>query len=315
MAAWSSGMILIYIYICMHTYIHTSVAVLAPMFTFRPPPLDSDAAIFQNPQWAEPFAKFLRHAARPVRVISPCAGVNGPERAAREMQMPWQSLGDFDCNPPLRPALLLLADNPDVVHVGPRSGDVLTVPLGDLDLSADGLVSGPLPYPPYPPIPLSPISPYPPIPLTPYHIPLSRLRPTVSPVQQHREAAHRDGCSGKRLRHGGHVDPALGPPWLLDLVGAGECVGHPQATQRRDSEFRRLVLGRDVACAAHWLAHRCCGAQQLLVPVATEQAPSLLHRHLQRVAADTTAKALAVHTAALPTPCRHHPLPGPPPVT
>eukprot|EP00972_Heterocapsa_arctica_P018688 2765197-Heterocapsa_arctica.AAC.1 len=60
------------------------------------------------------------------------------------MEMPWQSVGDFDCNPPLRPALLLLAENPDVVHVGSRSGDVLTVPLGDLDLSADGLVSGPL---------------------------------------------------------------------------------------------------------------------------------------------------------------------------
>ena len=38
------------------------------------------------------------------------------------------------------------------MHVGPRSGDVLAVPLGDLDLSADGLISGPLPsLPSYPP--------------------------------------------------------------------------------------------------------------------------------------------------------------------
>eukprot|EP00972_Heterocapsa_arctica_P101427 14946307-Heterocapsa_arctica.AAC.1 len=95
------------------------------VFEFRPPPLEVDGVIFPKPQWAEPFAKFMRLAVRPVRVISPCTGVNGPERAAREMEMPWKSVGDFDCNSPLRPALLRLAENPDVVHVGPRSGDVL----------------------------------------------------------------------------------------------------------------------------------------------------------------------------------------------
>ena len=198
------------------------------VFEFRPPPLDVETAVFPKPHWAEPFAKFLHLAARPVRVISPCAGVNGPERAAREMEMPWRSVGDFDFHAPLRPALLRLAEDPDVVHVGPRSGDVLAVPLGDLDLSADGLVSGPLPS--YPPLPY-PLSPYPPIPPSLYPpIILFRLRPTVPPLQQHREKAHRDGCSGERLRHRGHVDPALGPPWHLDLVGAGECVWHPQAT-------------------------------------------------------------------------------------
>ena len=115
---------------------------------FVPPPLDVDAVIFPQPSWAQPFAPYLSSSPRPVRVISPCVGVNAPERAAREMGMAWHSCGDYDVNCSLRGPLQLLAADPSTVHAGARAGDVLRLDINTLDLTADGLVSGP-PCPPF----------------------------------------------------------------------------------------------------------------------------------------------------------------------
>ena len=115
---------------------------------FIAPPLDVHTATYEATQWAEPFSKFLRLSGRPCRVVSPCAGVNSPERAAREMQMPWVSVGDYEKYIGLKPALLYLTQDENSVHVGRARGDVLGVPLCDLPLDADGLVSGP-PCPPF----------------------------------------------------------------------------------------------------------------------------------------------------------------------
>lgn len=62
--------------------------------------------------------------------------------------MPWMSVGDWEVNPALLAALLPLCHERSRLHCGPSEGDVLRVALQDLDLSADGLVSGP-PCPPY----------------------------------------------------------------------------------------------------------------------------------------------------------------------
>jgi len=85
---------------------------------------------------------------RPVRVLSPCVGLNAPERAAREMKVQWQSVGDWEINPTLRSFLELFTNSPATLHVGRWSGDVSGVQLEQLDLSVDGLVSGP-PSPPF----------------------------------------------------------------------------------------------------------------------------------------------------------------------
>ena len=79
----------------------------------------------------------MRQAPRPVKIISPCVGINAPERAAREMEMPWESCGDYEINRYLGPTLCYLAQDISKVHVGPRTGNILDVQLVDLDLGPD----------------------------------------------------------------------------------------------------------------------------------------------------------------------------------
>ena len=114
----------------------------------RHPPLDSATATFSEAPWAESFVAAMRQAPRPVKIISPCVGINAPERAAREMEMPWESCGDYEINRSLGPTLCYLAQDISKVHVGPRTGNIIDVQVADLDLAADGLVSGP-PCPPF----------------------------------------------------------------------------------------------------------------------------------------------------------------------
>jgi site-specific DNA-cytosine methylase len=104
--------------------------------------------VFEDPEWARCFRQGLASAVRPVRVMHPCAGVNAPERAAREMGMPWVSTGDWEVNSALWGALHRVSSNPATLRVGPRTGNVLEVQLKDLDLRTDGIVSGP-PCPPF----------------------------------------------------------------------------------------------------------------------------------------------------------------------
>ena len=104
--------------------------------------------VFERPDWAASLKDALSQVPRPVRVISPCVGLNAPERAARELQMPWESTGDFEINPAVLPALEAFTEKPQVLHVGRRGGNVCNVALEDLDMSTDGIVSGP-PCPPF----------------------------------------------------------------------------------------------------------------------------------------------------------------------
>jgi len=115
---------------------------------FRPPPLYCEGLVHDRPFWVEEFLPQLAGAPRPVRVLSPCVGLNAPERAARELQVPWQTTGDYDINPHLWKALSKFTHDVSKLSVGPRAGSVLQVPLADLDLETDGLVSGP-PCPPF----------------------------------------------------------------------------------------------------------------------------------------------------------------------
>ena len=117
-------------------------------FVFRAPPLHADTDVYHEPHWSDQFRHLLSQAQRPVKVISPCAGLNAPERAAREMQMPWQSLGDYEINEDLATTLERLSQDKSSLHVGRVRGDVLQVSIDSLSLEADGLISGP-PCPPF----------------------------------------------------------------------------------------------------------------------------------------------------------------------
>ena len=64
------------------------------------------------------------------------------------MGMPWVSCGDYEIEGSLGATLRYLARDVSMVHVGPRAGNILEVHLADLDLEADGVISGP-PCPPF----------------------------------------------------------------------------------------------------------------------------------------------------------------------
>ena len=104
--------------------------------------------VYEDAEWARQCRRALQDVPRPVKVLSPCAGLNSPERAARELGFPWQTAGDWDVNPALRTTLARLSKNPELLYMGPRSGDVLNVDINSLDLSTDALVAGP-PCPPF----------------------------------------------------------------------------------------------------------------------------------------------------------------------
>ena len=90
----------------------------------------------------------FEHGPRPVRILSPCVGLDAPKRAAKELQMRWQSTGDYELNPKLEPALRKLGAPREVLHIGPQFGNVCSVDIQDLDLTTDGIISGP-PCPPF----------------------------------------------------------------------------------------------------------------------------------------------------------------------
>ena len=118
---------------------------------FVPPPLDADAATFEDPSWAAPFQPYVSRAKRPVRVLAPCVGIDAPQRAAHELRVPWKNVASYDTNVALRPVLERLGDNQagdPSLHIGKMCGDVMRVSLAELDLEVDGLVSGP-PCPPF----------------------------------------------------------------------------------------------------------------------------------------------------------------------
>eukprot|EP00972_Heterocapsa_arctica_P071217 10519730-Heterocapsa_arctica.AAC.1 len=64
-------------------------------FVFCPPPLHCEGLVHHRPQCAVDMVSALAHTPRSMKVLSPCVGINAPERAAREMEMPWESVGDY----------------------------------------------------------------------------------------------------------------------------------------------------------------------------------------------------------------------------
>ena len=120
------------------------------MAQFQMPPLDVEGMVYDRPAWATKGASFLASIpwGEPVRVASPCVGLNAPHRSAMELQCPWQSVDMFDVNPVLRGALAELLPGAEV-HCGRAEGDITRVPLEQL-CACDGLVSGPPCPPPSP---------------------------------------------------------------------------------------------------------------------------------------------------------------------
>ena len=101
-----------------------------------------------HPAWAVDLRPFLANSSRPIKVLHPCAGLNAPERAARELQMRWVSSGDYEVNPALAATLRKVSSNADQLHVGAMDGDILAVDVSTLDLETDAVISGP-PCPPF----------------------------------------------------------------------------------------------------------------------------------------------------------------------
>ena len=89
--------------------------------------------VSHRPPWFSSLKDVLSHAPRAVRIISPCAGLNAPERAARELEIPWQSTGDYEINTRVLPSLEFLCENHSVLQVGKVAGNVCGVPLENLD--------------------------------------------------------------------------------------------------------------------------------------------------------------------------------------
>lgn len=106
------------------------------------------SAVNHDAAWAAPFRSALAHAPRAIRVLSPCVGLNSPARAAAEMGMPWESSGDWDTNGALAEVARMFCGDGHRLHIGRLRGDVCSVPLEELDKTADAIISGP-PCPPY----------------------------------------------------------------------------------------------------------------------------------------------------------------------
>lgn len=99
--------------------------------------------------WAVSLRELVPLAKRPVRVLSPCAGLKTHQLAARSLNIPYESGGDWETNIALRSYLIELAGALAAnVHCGQANGDVTHVRLDDLPLDADGLIAGP-PCPPF----------------------------------------------------------------------------------------------------------------------------------------------------------------------
>ena len=109
---------------------------------------EAPAAVFSNPAWSQDLRLPLSGAPRAVKVLSPCCGLNAPERAARELLFPWESVGDWDFNIALLRTLEKLTANHNSLHIGAIAGNILSVDVHSLDLGTDGIVSGP-PCPPF----------------------------------------------------------------------------------------------------------------------------------------------------------------------
>ena len=99
-----------------------------------------------DPLWAKPHKEMLGEAPRPVRVSSPCVGLNAQKRAANELSFPMDTINVFDVDLRLKVALRNLDPGLEM-HVG-KAGDVLRFPVDHLEVPCDGLVAGP-PCPPH----------------------------------------------------------------------------------------------------------------------------------------------------------------------
>lgn len=111
----------------------------------RASPLDPVTPTFDQPWWARVGRSLLRGFPREIVVCSPCVGLNAPERAALELQVPWRSVDMFDINGALRPVLQRLGNGD--AHLGDLLGDLMLADPSRLS-NCDAIVSGP-PCPPF----------------------------------------------------------------------------------------------------------------------------------------------------------------------
>lgn len=97
---------------------------------FQAPPLDCESPVFDQPWWARTGISLLNGFPKEIKVCSPCVGLNAPERAARELQVPWKSVDVYDTNSAVWPALAKLGN--EGVHIGGLKGDVMLVDIKGL---------------------------------------------------------------------------------------------------------------------------------------------------------------------------------------
>lgn len=107
--------------------------------------------VFENPSWTAAHS-YLLQPSRAVRVASPCAGLDAPMRASRELGFPWESVLTYDIGMHVVGPLRKLHGSNASLHLGPVLGDMCAPSVEDIlvetDYKVDGLCSG-FPCPPF----------------------------------------------------------------------------------------------------------------------------------------------------------------------
>lgn len=96
-------------------------------------------------RWAIPLRLLLSASSVPLRLISPCCGINGPAHALIAFALECISVGDYDHNIALYHILKRISS---ASFCGSTLGDITTVAFEHLNCSAHALISGP-PCPPF----------------------------------------------------------------------------------------------------------------------------------------------------------------------
>ena len=99
--------------------------------------------VYADPPYAPQWEAELRNVAtRPLRVSSPCVGLNSPERAIRELGVPCVDVDQYDLRQELKSVLgVLCGGDCSYTKVGPDVGNMMDVHLAELE-GADALVPG-----------------------------------------------------------------------------------------------------------------------------------------------------------------------------
>ena len=134
------------------TQANLTVYMLAQVMSSSSGHIERASAYNSSAAWAAPFRAVFDGApkpTRPLRVLSPCAGLDAPQRAAKEMGLAWESMGDFDTAMHVKASLELLAGgDSSKLFISKTRGDVLNVEVCSLPKDTDAVISG-HPCPPF----------------------------------------------------------------------------------------------------------------------------------------------------------------------